>query len=182
MAGISTAALMAFLEQLGLRYQSPARLYLLRGGPLLLLGSPRETFDVDYLFVLDEEGHQSFRQILDTLSNDLKLDLEWVPLDEFIPLPPGAEDRKRFLGRFGQVDVYIFDLYSIALSKIARGFEPDLEDVLYLLEQGLIEFGELEKYFKSILPVVQQADIVPSEFEAYFETLRSQWEDRLPHD
>jgi hypothetical protein len=65
------------------------------------------------------------------------------------------------------------------LSKIARGFEPDLEDVMYLLEQGLIEFGELEKHFKSILPVVQQADIIPSEFRAYFETLRSQWINRL---
>jgi hypothetical protein len=179
MASISTAALIAFLEQLGLRYQSPARLYLLGGSALLFLGSPRETFDVDYLFVLDEEGHQLFRQTLDVLANDLKLDLEWVPLDEFIPLPPGAEDRKRFLRRFGQIDVYIFDLYSIALSKIARGFEPDLEDVLFLLKQGLIEFGELEKYFKIILPVVQQMDIVPSEFMAYFEALRNQWLNRL---
>jgi hypothetical protein len=78
---------MDFLEQLGLRYSLPAKLYLLGGSALLLLGSPRETFDVDYLFVVDEERQQSFRQTLDTLANDLKLDLEWVPLDEFIPLP-----------------------------------------------------------------------------------------------
>ncbi len=53
------------------------------------------------------------------------------------------------------------------------------EDVLFLLGQGLIEFEELEQHFKSIPPNVQQADIVPSEFETYFEALRSQWLNRL---
>ena len=76
------------------------------------------------------------------------------------------------VGRYGQLDVYIFDLYSIALSKISRGFEADLEDVMFMLHEGLIEFGELERYFDSILPNASKADIIPSEFRDYFEEIR----------
>jgi hypothetical protein len=102
------------------------------------------------------------------------LDLESVPLAEFISLPPNVEERHRYLGRYGQVDVYIFDLYSIALSKIARGFESDLEDVEFLLGQNLIVWDDLEEYFKSILPRAKNADIDPKEFEEYFNTLKKQ--------
>jgi hypothetical protein len=68
--------------------------------------------------------------------------------------------------------VYLFDLYSIALSKIARGFESDLEDVLFLLKQNLIEWATLEAHFNSILPRARSADIDPKEFQAYFLTLK----------
>jgi hypothetical protein len=89
----------------------------------------------------------------------LRLDLEEVPLVEFIPLPTRARERRRLVGRFGQIEIYIFDLYSIALSKIARGFESDLEDVVFMLREGLIEFGELERHSGEVLPQSPQADI-----------------------
>jgi len=65
-----------------------------------------------------------------------------------------------------------FDPYSIALSKIARGFGADLEDVMFLLHEGLIEFGELERHFNAILPDASKADIDPTEFRGYFEEIR----------
>jgi hypothetical protein len=102
----------------------------------------------------------------------LRLDLEEVPLVEFIPLPTRARERRRLVGRFGQIEIYIFDLYSIALSKIASGFESDLEDVVFMLREGLIEFGELERHFGEVLPQSPQADIIPAEFQAYFEEVR----------
>jgi hypothetical protein len=104
----------------------------------------------------------------------MQLDLESVPLSEFIPLPPNAVNRHRFVGRYGKIEVFIFDLYSIALSKIARGFESDLEDVGFLLKQDLIEWGELRKHFKTILPLAVSMDIDPKEFETYFKTLENQ--------
>ena len=66
----------------------------------------------------------------------------------------------------------LFDLYSIALSKIARGFEADFEDVVFMLRERLIEFDELKRFFELILPRAPQADIVPHEFRAYFAELR----------
>jgi hypothetical protein len=76
------------------------------------------------------------------------------------------------VGRFGDVEVYIFDPYTIALSKIARGFEADLEDVVFMLRTDLIVFDELERLFKEILPQAPQADIIPTEFKGYFAQLR----------
>ena len=176
MGPVTSVALQQFLQRLGEQFSHPAKFYLLGGSALCLLGSPRETLDVDYSLETpsapEGAGTGEIEQILKRLSSELHLDLESVPLAEFIPLPPNAEKRHRFLGRYGQVEVYIYDLYSIALSKIARGFESDLEDVEFLLGQNLIEWGELEEHFKSILPRAKKADIDPKEFETYFNTLK----------
>jgi hypothetical protein len=176
MEPVTSIVLQKFLKKLGEQFSRPIKFYLLGGSALCLLGSPRETLDVDYSLdppsAPENAGTGEIEQILRQLSSELRLDLDLVPLAEFIPLPPNAEKRHRFLGRYGQVDVYIFDLYSIALSKIARGFESDLEDVEFLLGRELIAWDELEGHFKSILPRVKNADIDPKEFETYFNTLK----------
>lgn len=172
MEPVTLANLEAFFEQVGKRYHDTASLYLLGGSALALLGSPRTTVDVDYTFELGTEAVEEFEAVLTALSTEMRLDLDPVPLAEFIPLPPQAHKRRQLVGTFGQVEVYIFDPYSIALSKIARGFEADLEDVTFMLNKGLIEFGELERYFITILPDAPQADIIPSEFQTYFEEIR----------
>jgi len=133
------------------------------------LGNPRKTLDVDYSL---EPSTLEIEKTLHDPATELRMDLEAVPLAGFIPLPPGAARRRRFIGRYGQLEIYIFDLYSIALSKIARGFESDLEDVQYLLTQGLIAWHELEAYFRAILPEVRRAEIDPHEFQAYFDELK----------
>ena len=106
------------------------------------------------------------------LAAEMHLDVEAVPLAEFLPLPPLAQERHQLIGHYGQLDVYLFDPYSIALSKIARGFEADLEDVLFLLNSGRIDWNQLEQHFSTILPEVSRTDIDPREFRAYFEELR----------
>jgi len=172
---ITSVALKAFLQRLGENYPYPAEFYLLGGSALCLLGSPRETLDVDFTFNLAHERVKDFQMLVEQLGTELKLDLEAVPLGEFIPLPPEAYQRRRSVGHYGSLDVYIFDLYSIALSKIARGFEADIEDTLFMLTQKLIEFNELERLYQIILPQATKSDIDPKEFEAYFEEVRRRW-------
>ncbi len=169
METVTSLALREFFTRLGEKVSAETIFYLLGGSALCLLGSRRETLDVDY-FV--ESRAPKTDEIIQELSVELRMDMEPVLLAEFIPLPPEAETRRRFVGRYGKVDVYIFDLYSIALSKIARGFESDLEDVEFLLREKLIDWQSLERYFETILPQVTNADIVPSEFVTYFETLK----------
>jgi hypothetical protein len=170
---VTSAAILLFLQRLGERWQAQSALYLLGGGALCLLGNPRETRDLDYSVEATPEVLSQLQMVASKLAAEMQLDLEEVPLGEFVPLPPDAEQRRRFVGRFGQLDVYIFDPYSIALSKIARGFESDLDDVMFMLGQGLIEFSELELYFESVLPKAAKFDIEPREFRQYFEEIRA---------
>ena len=169
MEPVTSLALEQFLQKLGSRAARPIAFYLLGGSALCLLGSPRETLDVDYSL---DPASPDVEKLIAQLADESKLDLEFVPLAEFIPLPPESEQRHRFVGRYEQMDVFIFDLYSIALSKIARGFESDIEDVLFLLAKDLIDFKELERLFLLILPDADRSDILPSEFKAYFEEVR----------
>lgn len=133
MESVTSLALQKFFERLGENIPAEETIYLLGGSALCLLGSPRETLDVNYFI---EDVLPETEEIIKGLSVELQLDLDPAPLGEFIPLPAEAETRRRFVGRYGQLDVYIFDLYSIALSKIARGFESDLEDVEFCWQRN----------------------------------------------
>lgn len=172
MEPVTESKLRSFFERLGEQCAAPAAIYLLGGSALCLLGSPRVTVDVDCALEAAVDYIAALRVTLAELASEMQLDVEEVPLDEFIPLPPQARGRRRAIGRFGRLDVYIFDPYSIALSKIARGFEADIEDVLFMLRKGLIQFDELQHHFVHILPQAPEADIVPEEFEAYFDEVR----------
>ncbi|MCX6020081.1 MAG: hypothetical protein NTZ50_16575, partial [Chloroflexi bacterium] len=84
----------------------------------------------------------------------------------------------RFVGRFGQVDVYHFDLYSTSLSKIERGREGDYQDVLALLRAEQINFDELQQAFANILPRVELESLKrnPERFKRNFTALERMWE------
>jgi hypothetical protein len=169
---VTAENLRAFLERLGEEYSGPVTLYLLGGGALCLLGNPRVTVDLDYWYAVSSEEEARFKATVEKLAGEMHLDVEDVPLDEFVPLPAGAYARRQLVGRFGGVEAYIFDPYTIALSKIARGFETDLDDVLFMIDEGMIEFAELECLFDEVLPRSAEADIIPQEFQEYFEELR----------
>ena len=89
----------------------------------MLLGNPRQTLDVDYTTDLDQEQQHDLEEFMKSAAAPFRLDIESVQIDAFVPLPPGAETRRRLIGHFGNLDVYLYDLYTIALSKIARGFK-----------------------------------------------------------
>ena len=175
MEPVTSEVIQRFLTRLGAAYPGAVKFYLLGGSALFLLGNPRGTMDIDYTYDLEEGEKQYFEALIQNIGKEMQVDLESVPLGEFIPLPPNAEERSRWIGRYGQVDVYVFDLYSIALSKIARGFETDLDDVLFMLNENLIEINELERLFELILPNAKRADIIPREFQAYFEDVKQRF-------
>ncbi|HMR66898.1 MAG TPA: DUF6036 family nucleotidyltransferase [Anaerolineae bacterium] len=133
MVELGSSEIQNFLQQLGDRYPGAGRLYLLGGSALCLLGSTRRTLDIDYSLAAPDEDMDQLQATVDALAMELKLDLEAVPLEEFIPLPEESETRHRRVDQFGGITVYVYDPYSLALSKVARGFETDLEDVLFML-------------------------------------------------
>ena len=162
---------MVLAQRLGERLDTPLRLYLLGGSAMLLLGSSRATKDVDYHLGTIGADADAPRRAIEALATELRLDLEFVPLAEFVPLPAGFEKRHQRVGRFGAVELFIFDPYSLALSKIARGFEADLQDVVFLVHRGIVELDSLRDMLHDALPKAWAADIDPAEFQQYFDEL-----------
>ena len=87
----------------------------------------------------------------------MKVNVEFASPGEFIPLPKEWESHARYVGRYGTIDVFYFDFYSIALSKIQRGNTRDINDVKLLIQQGIITLPELDIAYHEILPQVESA-------------------------
>lgn len=171
MITITADDIRSFLKKLGERYPHPGTLYLLGGSAVCLLGNPRPTVDLDYAADFSSSDAQ-LREAMRIIAQEMDLDLEDVSFKEFIPLPNGADQRHRRMGKFGQLEVYVFDPYSIALSKVARGFETDLEDVLFLLQRKFITLKELETMVLAAMPRAHDYDINPHEFRQNWKALR----------
>lgn len=93
-----------FLHQLGAIYNKSARLFLLGGSALNILGHPRRTLDIDLAagsFPLD------LIDAIKTLEKTLEIEVELVPIEEFIPLPAQAESRHIQIMTEGKLDIFI---------------------------------------------------------------------------
>lgn len=171
MEKVTRETLEQFLQKLGEDIPISLSFYIIGGSALILLGASRETIDIDYL--LDEHTDQNIQKILTGISNEMELDLEYVPLNEFIPLPAKANERHHFIGHYGKVAVYIFDPHSIALSKLDRGFESDMEDIVFLIKHNLITSSQLAQNVKDAIPYARKFDINPNELETHLKAVQN---------
>ena len=149
----------SILQILGARVPSGSQLVLIGGGALSLLGSPRLTIDID--FVGDDIHPNALHRLIMEIAKELKIHVEPVPLDRFVPLPKGSAERSIYIGRFGNLEVYVADPYSIALSKLDRGFDTDFEDLIFLIQQNRISLNELERITRDALPDARKYDFHP---------------------
>jgi hypothetical protein len=166
-----------FLHHLGQRFRRPGRVYLVGGTTLVFEGFRTQTLDVDLTFEVAQQDHGEFIRAVRGLKDELAINVEEASPDDFIPLPEGYQDRAKFVGRFGSLDVYHFDVYSVALSKIERGRDADFADVLALLEAGWLDFETLKRFFVEILPQVGERSLKddPQEFQRKFSYLEEAW-------
>lgn len=142
-ARLTAADVQRFLAALGSRIRTPSDLFLVGGGALCLLGSARFTQDLDFVGPAPPAPDDEFTRTIHALAEELAIDVESVPIQLFAPIPAGAEMRHRLVGTFGSLRVLVFDPYTIALSKLDRGLEADLQDVEFLARAGLIELDQL---------------------------------------
>lgn len=170
MAELASCEIQVFLQRLGRHYPHPGTLYLLGGSALCLLGSPHRTLDIDYTPIGAE--HVQLQAAIETLATEMRLEPKAVPIEEFVPLPDGTSARHQFVGRFGALDVYIFDPYTIALSKVARGLETDLQDVTFLLGKHIINLEKLADCVIGAMPQAWYFDIDPAEMQQHLATVR----------
>ncbi len=141
-----------FLQRLGRCYRHTGTVYLVGGSSLLLVLAKESTFDIDLKFEVPPEYHTEFIRCLRQVGRELKVPVEQASPDQFIPLPNGYQERRQFVGQFGNLEVFHFDFYSVALSKLHSGNEKDFADVIRMIRQGVIELPTLEIQFREILP------------------------------
>ncbi len=160
---------MSFLHKLGRDVASSGRVYLTGGATALLFQWRATTIDLN-LKANPEPAR--FFEVIAQLKDDLAIDVELASPDHFIPLPSGWQERSVFIGRFGKIDFFHFDLYSQALAKIERGHDRDHRDVQAMLQNGHIHAAQLEKYFAVIEPeLIRFPSIRPQSFRAAVEAI-----------
>ena len=177
---LAAAEIEFFLRRLAEQYGKPATLYLLGGGGLCLLGSPRRTYDIDYTLDESSDKAQELLTTIEALADEMGLELEEVPLEEFIPLPEDAHTRHQWIGKFGSLNIYVYDPYSIAVSKLSRGLKSDLQDVIFLLREKMINLNELAKHIKAAFPEAWKFDIDPADLRLYFNEMLRMYAASLP--
>lgn len=158
------------LKTLGERVAPASRLVLVGGGALALLGSPRLTIDIDFIGddIHPNELHRTIMQI----AREMKIHVEPVPIERFIPLPTGSDQRTIHIGQFGNLEVYVADPYSIALSKLDRGFDTDIEDIVFLVGHNFITLDQLERITRNALSYASKYDLHP-EILAHLQELKN---------
>lgn len=139
----------AFLSRLG-STNLPGRLYLTGGSALVLRGLRTGTLDID--IALESQDEAQLLEAIRHLKDELQVNVEMSSPADFVPLPAGWHDRAHFVGRFGALDVFYFDPYSVALSKLVRASERDLNDVVQLVRAGLIVPDTLAQVVADALP------------------------------
>jgi hypothetical protein len=136
-----------FMRRLGQEVDVETRVYFTGGATAVLLGWRPSTIDVDIRIV--PESDRLLRAI-PRLKDELRINVELASPLDFIPVPPGWEDRGVFVASEGKIAFHHFDPYAQALAKIERGHVQDLEDVASLVRTGLVDRGRALEYFERI--------------------------------
>lgn len=137
------------MDALGRAASAEGRVYLTGGATAVLSGWRPTTVDVDLALVPEQDA---VLRAIPALKESLRLNVELASPADFIPVPPGWEERSPFIVQAGRLAFHHFDLYAQALAKVERGHAQDVADVRELLRRGLVEPEGAWRYFERIAP------------------------------
>ncbi len=145
----SSERIKRFMDALGVEADADTRVYFTGGATAVLYGWRPSTIDVDIKIV--PENDRLFRAIPE-IKERLRINVELASPLDFIPVPPGWEDRSPYITHIGNITYHHFDLYAQALAKVERGHTQDLEDVREMMRRGLVEPARALDYVSKIEP------------------------------
>ena len=121
------------------------RVYFIGGATAVDHGWRASTIDVD----VSADDDRVFRKI-QTLKDDLQINVEFARPEDFVPALSGAADRHLFIDTIGAVSFFHYDPYSQLFSKLVRGFRQDLVDAENLVSEGLVEPEKFQSLTREI--------------------------------
>ncbi len=172
--GVDKAAIESFLQQLGKNFRKSARLYLVGGAALVHMGV-RSGFTQDIDIQVSGASEGDLIVAIQRMIERLQINIEFASPVDFIPLPKQWEAHAQFVGRYGTIEVFYFDFYSIALSKMERGNSRDIADVKLLVEQGIIALDELDNAYQEVLAQLGKGRyprVTPKRFTERYQAVR----------
>lgn len=135
------------MQAIGSRIMEPLKVYFTGGTTCVMKGWRESTVDIDLKPVPDLG---KVYEVIAQLKEELSVNIETAAPDHFLPPLPGWEERSEFIGTFGLVQFFHYDIYAQILSKVARGFDKDLNDARKMLENK--DANKLQELFNSIRP------------------------------
>ncbi len=155
--------LQRFMRALGRDAPAPGRVYFTGGATAVLFGWRETTVDIDLKVIPEQDG--VLRSIVE-LKEALSINVELAAPDDFIPVPPGWEDRGVFIATEGRLSFFHFDLTAQALAKIERGHALDLADVETMFDRRLVDPNGVERAFEAVKPLLYRYPAIdPGAFE-----------------
>lgn len=173
-ASVDKTAIESFLQQLGRIFRKPGRLYIV-GGAALVHAGVRPGFTQDIVIKVSGTNEGELVVAIQRLVQQIQINVEFASPADFIPLPSQWEMHARYIGRYGEVDDFYFDFYSIALSKIERGNNRDIVDVKLLVQQKIISLDELDVAYQEVLAQLGKGKyprITPQRFSERYLAIR----------
>jgi hypothetical protein len=159
----------SFMRELGKAVDAEGHVYLAGGATAVLYGWRETTIDVDIKLIPDSD--EILREI-PRLKEKLDLNVELAAPSDFIPLPPGWEDRSPLIRRERNLSFHHFDPVAQALSKIERGHAQDLRDVQEMVSAGLVDPDDVRAQFDLIEPELYRFPAIdPASFRTAVDTL-----------
>ncbi len=181
-ADVDRATIETFLTRLGAEFSRPGRLYLIGETTQVYEGWRERTPRLVFAVEAAPEDRLAFDEILRQLLAQMGIEAFEEAPGDVIPLPAGHAARARSAGRFGALEVYHFDPYSVAFRLIARGDEPDYHAILAFLRHGWLTVAEMNALLADILPRFTDETIQqdPAEFRRKFKGLLQMWRAAQP--
>jgi hypothetical protein len=173
---VTKADIEKFLNALGKAYRKAGRLYLAGGAALVHMGlRSGSTLDIDV--VIETSNEDEMITAIRRLVEQMQINIKFASPADFIPIPSQWAAHAKYIGRYGKIDAFYFDLYSLALSKIARSSDRDLVDVKLLVQQQFITLDELDAAYQEVLPRMGKRPYInlnPQKFTERYSAVRQQ--------
>lgn len=130
--------------------------------------------DIDIEISGENEGEMI--EAIRRLIQQMNVNVEFASPRDFMPLPKHWLTQSQYVGRYGAIDVFYFDFYSIALSKMQRGSTLDINDVKLLLQQGVITLEGLDAAYREVFAQLGKSSyrkkLDPQQFAAHYAAVR----------
>lgn len=121
------------------------RVYFVGGGTAVYLGWRRSSIDVD----LYSDREVVFRDIQE-IKERLNINIEFARPEDFVPPLPETAGRHVFIATVGAITFYHYDPYAQFFSKVARGFQRDLDDGREFIRSGMVDPRKLRSLLAEI--------------------------------